>query len=167
MSPLFNTLATEMAGKVVMLAFVIPATLILALVLQPAGDGHVAGAGAVSSRRWCWPGCCASSGDTGWRCWPSGPRGPMRCWPCRMRWSFCWRARWRRSRCCRDRSQTVAIVLPFRYMVGFPVEVLMGQLTAGELVVGFAMQLGWLLVAVGLYQFVWRRGLRRYSAVGG
>jgi ABC-2 type transport system permease protein len=52
-------------------------------------------------------------------------------------------------------------------MVGFPVEVLVGQLAAGELVVGFAMQLGWLLVAVGLYQFVWRSGLRRYSAVGG
>jgi ABC-2 type transport system permease protein len=52
-------------------------------------------------------------------------------------------------------------------MLGFPVEVLMGKLSAAELALGFGLQLFWLLAAVGLYQETWRRGLRRYSAVGG
>jgi ABC-2 type transport system permease protein len=63
--------------------------------------------------------------------------------------------------------QAAAVVLPFRYMVGFPVEVLTGQLTAGEIALGFAVQTGWAAVALALALLLWRRGLRRYSAVGG
>jgi len=60
-----------------------------------------------------------------------------------------------------------ATVLPFRYMVGFPVEVLTGQLSPGEVWAGFAAQAGWLCVALALFTALWRAGLRRYSAVGG
>jgi ABC-2 type transport system permease protein len=63
--------------------------------------------------------------------------------------------------------QAAAVLLPFRYMLGFPVEVLMGGLAPGELALGFALQTAWLLAALSIYQLVWRRGLRRYSAVGG
>jgi len=63
--------------------------------------------------------------------------------------------------------QKVATLLPYRYMAGFPIEVLMGRLTRTEIVAGLAWQLGWLAVAVLLHQFVWRRGIRRYAAVGG
>ena len=54
-----------------------------------------------------------------------------------------------------------------RMLMGFPVEVLTGQLEGGELLAGFACQVGWLSVAVLLYALVWRRGLRHYTAVGG
>ena len=63
--------------------------------------------------------------------------------------------------------RAVAHVLPFRYMLGFPVEVLTGQLGMTEAACGFAFQAAWLAVALTLYGVLWRRGVRRYSAVGG
>jgi ABC-2 type transport system permease protein len=63
--------------------------------------------------------------------------------------------------------QTLAIWLPFRYMMGFPVEVLMGQLTPSEIAMGFGIQLFWISVALVMSVFTWQRGLRRYTAVGG
>jgi ABC-2 type transport system permease protein len=58
-------------------------------------------------------------------------------------------------------------MLPFRYMVGFPIEVLTGHLATRELLFGFSCQLGWLSLTVILSRLVWRSGLRRYSAIGG
>jgi ABC-2 type transport system permease protein len=52
-------------------------------------------------------------------------------------------------------------------MIGFPVELLTGHLSPAEIVLGFSIQVGWLLAAVILYRVVWRNGLRHYSAVGG
>jgi ABC-2 type transport system permease protein len=63
--------------------------------------------------------------------------------------------------------QTLARILPFRYMSAFPVEVLIGQLNRQETLVGMAIQLGWTLVAFLLYRWVWTCGVRRYEAIGG
>ena len=63
--------------------------------------------------------------------------------------------------------RAVSNVLPFRYMLGFPVEVLTGQLDGAALWTGFAFQAGWLAVAAVLFGTFWRLGVRRYSAVGG
>ena len=60
-----------------------------------------------------------------------------------------------------------ALLLPFRYMVGFPVEVLTGQLSAAEIGLGLASQAGWLALALLLARGLWQRGIRRYTAVGG
>jgi ABC-2 type transport system permease protein len=57
--------------------------------------------------------------------------------------------------------------MPYRYMLGFPVEVLMGRLSQEQIGGGF-LGLGiWILVALLLHRVVWRHGLRHYSAVGG
>jgi ABC-2 type transport system permease protein len=66
-----------------------------------------------------------------------------------------------------DTLQTIARVLPFYYMVGFPVEVLTGQINSVEAATGFVIQAAWLIVAVVIYRVVWRSGLKRYSAIGG
>ena len=63
--------------------------------------------------------------------------------------------------------RTAARLLPFRYMLGFPVEVLTGQLEPAEVGRGFLLQVSWLAIALTLYAVLWRRGVRRYSAVGG
>ena len=63
--------------------------------------------------------------------------------------------------------QPIAMVLPYRYMIGFPIELLMGRLGRAEMLAGFGWQVGWLLAVVALHQLVWRRGLRYYTAVGG
>lgn len=62
--------------------------------------------------------------------------------------------------------QTLASVLPFRWMLAFPIELLLGRLTLQETVLGFAMQLFWLLAALALLSVVWRAGVKQYSAVG-
>ncbi len=62
--------------------------------------------------------------------------------------------------------QIVANVLPFRWTVGFPVEILLGRLTSAQILTGFAIQAAWLLAAALMVRFAWRVSLKRYSAVG-
>jgi ABC-2 type transport system permease protein len=62
--------------------------------------------------------------------------------------------------------QIVANVLPFRWMVGFPVELVLGRLTPLQTVEGIAVQVAWVLISLGLVRLVWRAGVRVYSAVG-
>jgi ABC-2 type transport system permease protein len=52
-------------------------------------------------------------------------------------------------------------------MIGFPIEVLLGRLSSEEMLLGFVLQSGWLLVAAGLAWWLWRAGLKRYFAIGG
>jgi ABC-2 type transport system permease protein len=63
--------------------------------------------------------------------------------------------------------QAVSVVLPFRYVVAFPIELLLGRLTLAEAAQGFAGQLIWLVIYAGLMRLVWRAGMRRYTAMGG
>jgi ABC-2 type transport system permease protein len=62
--------------------------------------------------------------------------------------------------------QVAAKVLPFYWMVGFPVEILLGQLTLTDCLIGLGVQVVWLAVSFVLVRVVWRAGLRVYSAVG-
>jgi ABC-2 type transport system permease protein len=62
--------------------------------------------------------------------------------------------------------QTVAALLPFRWMVAFPVEVALGRLAPGAVVLGFAAQAAWIAVVLVVMRIVWAAGTRRYSAVG-
>ncbi|MEW6755707.1 MAG: ABC-2 family transporter protein, partial [Candidatus Latescibacterota bacterium] len=62
--------------------------------------------------------------------------------------------------------QVLSSVLPFRWMVAFPVELLVGRLTPAQAVRGLGMQAGGLLLALGVIALLWRRGVRRYAAVG-
>ncbi len=60
-----------------------------------------------------------------------------------------------------------AALLPFRDMVGFPVEILTGQLDPAEIQRGLMLQAGWLAMALFLAGGLWQRGVKRYTAVGG
>jgi ABC-2 type transport system permease protein len=62
--------------------------------------------------------------------------------------------------------QVVAAILPFRWVIGFPVELLLGRLTPTEALVGLGAQAGWLIISFVLVRIVWRAGVRVYSAVG-
>ena len=57
-------------------------------------------------------------------------------------------------------------VQPFRYILSFPLEVLVGSLSDAELAQGFAWQAGYCTVLWACYRMLWRYGLRAYSAVG-
>jgi ABC-2 type transport system permease protein len=60
----------------------------------------------------------------------------------------------------------LANVLPFQWMVAFPVELVLGRESPRDTLIGFAMLLGWLAVGVVVLRVTWRRGVRQYSAVG-
>jgi ABC-2 type transport system permease protein len=59
-----------------------------------------------------------------------------------------------------------AKILPFRYTLGFPVEIALG-LPTSEVVAGFTTALLWLALFTAAYKLMWRNGVRRYQAVGG
>lgn len=65
-----------------------------------------------------------------------------------------------------DSLQTISYFLPFRWMLDFPVRLVMGKLTQQEMYTGLLAQVGWLTALTAIRMFVWSRGLRRYTAVG-
>ena len=60
----------------------------------------------------------------------------------------------------------ILYVLPFRYTMSFPVELLTGRLSLAMILQGIAIQWVWIAAFYALNRWVWRKGLRRYSAVG-
>ena len=62
---------------------------------------------------------------------------------------------------------TVLNYTPFPYLLFFPVSIYLGQTSGPALWRGFAIQAFWLVAAYALARFVWSRGIRKYSAVGG
>ena len=62
---------------------------------------------------------------------------------------------------------TIADVLPFRYMLGFPVEMLIGMSDRAAALRGLEAQWGLVAILFALAAVVWRAGLRRFEAFGG
>jgi ABC-2 type transport system permease protein len=62
--------------------------------------------------------------------------------------------------------QKLAAILPFRWMIAFPIELCMGKVSPQGAWTGMAAQVVWIGVTVAALRFVWSRGVKRYSAVG-
>ena len=56
---------------------------------------------------------------------------------------------------------------PFPYQLYFPVSIYMGKTTGADLVSGLLIQGLWVIAAYCMARFAWRRGIKKYSAVGG
>jgi len=166
MSTIYNALSTELAGKVVYMFFTFPVALVLALLLKPQmNPSWVHGLLFIPSLVMAWwlrffwgywlalLAFWATRADALLNLQNAllfligGQVAPTMILPAWL--------------------QGIAQALPFRYMVGFPVEIIMGKLGPPQLMAGFAYQTLWCAIAWGLYQFLWRRGLRQYAAVGG
>lgn len=63
--------------------------------------------------------------------------------------------------------QVVMKWLPFYYELFCPVAIFLERLHGLDLLAAIAIQTGWLVVTWGAAQFMWKRGLGRYQAVGG
>jgi ABC-2 type transport system permease protein len=63
--------------------------------------------------------------------------------------------------------QTAMNFTPFPYLLFFPISICLGRTTGDELVRGLMIQAFWTIAFYGLARFVWSRGIRKYSAVGG
>jgi ABC-2 type transport system permease protein len=62
--------------------------------------------------------------------------------------------------------QQIAQFLPFQLWISFPIQLILGRLAPDVIIRNFVLQVVWLLVALGLFQLVWRAGVKRFSAVG-
>jgi viologen exporter family transport system permease protein len=63
--------------------------------------------------------------------------------------------------------KTLTYMLPFRYMLGLPVEILIGSAAPGELAKGLAVQWAYALSSMAAALALWRAGVRRFGAFGG
>jgi ABC-2 type transport system permease protein len=61
----------------------------------------------------------------------------------------------------------VALVLPFRFLLSFPVELALGRATGLRALELLCAQWGYCALALVATHFVWRSGLKRYAAYGG
>ena len=165
-SPMYTFVAQELAGKAVYLLFVVPVTAVLALVLHPelrltpvAALAFVPALLLAWLLRFLWGFALADLAFWATRADAllglqnalifllSGQVAPIALLPSALR--------------------AVAMVLPFRYMLSFPVEVVTGHLSGPDVGIGFALQAGWCLLAYVAWRATWQQGLRRYTSVGG
>ena len=165
-APIVDTVAAEIAGKVVFLSFAIPVAGLLLLVLSPTDvrlPGHpllfAVTLPAAWALRFLWGYGLALTAFWSTRSNAlvlmqdalvfvlAGQVAPTDLLPGGLR--------------------TIAEWLPFRYMLGFPIEVLLGRVREDALTRGMILQIVWLTVAGGLAHTLWRLGVRRHAAVGG
>jgi ABC-2 type transport system permease protein len=60
----------------------------------------------------------------------------------------------------------IASALPFKWVIWFPSEILMGRLSPRTIWHGMENQFAWAVFGLIVFRLVWRAGVRRYSAVG-
>jgi ABC-2 type transport system permease protein len=60
----------------------------------------------------------------------------------------------------------LADILPFRWVIAFPVELLLGRLNPADALIGLGVQAAWLVTGFVLVRIVWKAGTKVYSAVG-
>ncbi len=57
-------------------------------------------------------------------------------------------------------------VLPFSYLIYFPIKIYLGQLTNLQIIYGFLISSVWVLIFYFLLMLVWKKGLKSYNAYG-
>jgi ABC-2 type transport system permease protein len=62
--------------------------------------------------------------------------------------------------------QTLAQFLPFQLRLYFPIQLILGKLSPEVIVQNYALDVVWLAIAFALFSWVWRAGVKRFSAVG-
>ena len=61
----------------------------------------------------------------------------------------------------------VSQFLPYFYQMYFPVAIVTGRIDFSTAQRGVLIQFAWVVLLLAFNQFLWRRGLRRHTAVGG
>lgn len=62
--------------------------------------------------------------------------------------------------------ETIAYILPYGYIIYFPVITLQGNLSITTLLQIIMSQLVWIGITYALYRYMWKLGIRKFTAVG-
>jgi ABC-2 type transport system permease protein len=62
--------------------------------------------------------------------------------------------------------QNIAKFLPFQLFMYLPIQMIQGNLSSTEIAQGYMAGVIWFVVTLLLFRWVWREGVKRYSAVG-
>jgi len=62
--------------------------------------------------------------------------------------------------------QDIAQYLPFQLLIYYPIQLILGKLSSAQIVQGYVSGFIWLIVAITVFTWIWRNGVKRYSAVG-
>ncbi|MBI2600718.1 ABC-2 family transporter protein [Candidatus Daviesbacteria bacterium] len=61
---------------------------------------------------------------------------------------------------------TISFLSPFRYVLSFPIEVLLNKLGLTDLLIGFAIQVLWAISMIFFYKLLYQKGIRLYQGFG-
>jgi len=62
--------------------------------------------------------------------------------------------------------QNIAQYLPFQLLIYYPIQLILGKLSTPEIIQGFVSGVVWLVISATLFRWVWRSGVKQFSAVG-
>ena len=62
--------------------------------------------------------------------------------------------------------QDIAQYLPFQLLIYYPIQLILGKLSNAQIIQGFVMAGIWLVISITLFNWIWRNGVKRFSAVG-
>jgi ABC-2 type transport system permease protein len=62
--------------------------------------------------------------------------------------------------------QSVARFLPFQIFKYFPIQIILGRLSPAEILQGYLSGAIWLIFSLLLFRWIWRSGVKKFSAVG-
>lgn len=66
-----------------------------------------------------------------------------------------------------EQVKAVFMLLPFQYIVYFPLSIICGNTNGADIIYGMIMQLFWIAMIYILSRILWRAGMKKYIAAGG
>jgi ABC-2 type transport system permease protein len=66
-----------------------------------------------------------------------------------------------------ERINQIILFLPFKYMLQFPVDIITGKTFENTLILAFVIQLGWVIYFIWMANLLWKKGIKKYIAIGG
>lgn len=62
--------------------------------------------------------------------------------------------------------KNLGLILPFQFSAYFPIKLYQGGLDSFQIYKGFLLMLVWIIFSVIMMKIIWRKGIRKYEAVG-
>lgn len=66
-----------------------------------------------------------------------------------------------------DGMNQIIFFLPFKYLLQFPVDLITGKQFGYSILLALLVQAVWAIIIWGIAQILWKKGMRKYIAVGG